>query len=136
VMIDLDNFKSVNDTYGHPAGDLVLKEVARILKEYSREIDDPARYGGEELAVVLPGTDGDGAFQLAERIRTGIAGMLLPIRTAADEPLRITASIGVATHPDVSADQRALVADADGALYAAKHAGKNRTVCATKVPSS
>ncbi len=136
VMLDIDNFKKVNDTYGHPAGDLVLKEVARILRELSREIDEPARYGGEELAVVLPGTDEEGAFQLAERVRTGIEALRLPIRTADDQPLRVTASFGVATHPDLSADARALVADADSALYEAKHAGKNRTVCATEVPSS
>jgi diguanylate cyclase (GGDEF)-like protein len=135
VMLDIDNFKKVNDTYGHPAGDLVLKEVARILTEYSREIDEPARYGGEELAVVLPGTDEEGAFQLAERVRTGIESLRLPIRTADDQPLQVTASLGVATHPDKSADPRALVADADAALYEAKHTGKNRTVCATEVPS-
>jgi diguanylate cyclase (GGDEF)-like protein len=135
VMLDIDNFKRVNDTYGHPAGDLVLKEVARVLREFSREIDEPARYGGEELAVVLPGTDEEGAFQLAERVRAGIEALRLPIRTAEDEPLRVTASLGVATHPDVSADPRELVADADSALYEAKHAGKNRTVCATEVAS-
>ncbi len=136
VMLDIDNFKKVNDTYGHPAGDLVLKEVARILREYSREIDEPARYGGEELAVVLPGTDLEGAFQLAERVRTGIEGLRLPIRTADDEPLRVTASFGVATLPNGSMDPRALVAGADAALYAAKHAGKNQTHRAAEVPST
>ncbi|MCW3013893.1 MAG: diguanylate cyclase [Solirubrobacterales bacterium] len=136
VMLDIDNFKQVNDTYGHPAGDLVLKEVARILRESSREIDEPARYGGEELAVVLPGTDLEGAFQLAERVRIGIAALRLPIRTADDEPLQVTASFGVATHPNSSHDVRSLVAGADAALYDAKHAGKNCTVRAAEVPSS
>ena len=69
VLLDLDDFKRVNDTYGHQQGDLVLREVARVLRETSREIDEPARYGGEELAVVLPGTDLEGAFNLAERVR-------------------------------------------------------------------
>ncbi|MCW3040869.1 MAG: diguanylate cyclase, partial [Solirubrobacterales bacterium] len=135
VMLDIDNFKKVNDTYGHPAGDLVLKEVARILREFSREIDVPARYGGEELCVILPGTDLEGAFQLAERVRTGIEGLQLPIRTADDEPLRVTASFGVATVPQNAEDPRGLVAGADAALYQAKHSGKNRTERAATVTS-
>ena len=79
VMLDIDDFKAVNDTWGHQMGDLVLREVARILRASSREIDEPARYGGEELAVVLPGTDLDGAHQLAERVREGIEALRLPI---------------------------------------------------------
>jgi diguanylate cyclase (GGDEF)-like protein len=131
VMLDIDDFKAVNDTWGHQMGDLVLKEVARILRASSREIDEPARYGGEELAVVLPGTDLDGAHQLAERVREGIEALRLPIlgdETA--EPLRVTASFGAAALP-VSADGvRGLIAAADEALYQAKRAGKNRTVSA------
>ena len=72
VMVDIDNFKQVNDTYGHPQGDLVLKEVARVLQEQSRDIDYPARYGGEEMSVILPQTDIDGAAMLAERMREAI----------------------------------------------------------------
>lgn len=136
MMLDIDNFKKVNDTYGHPAGDLVLREVARIVKEFSREIDEPARYGGEELCVVLPGTDLEGAYQLAERVRLGIEALRLPIRTADDEPLRVTASFGVATHPQNADDPRGLVAGADAALYEAKHSGKNRTERAAEVASS
>ncbi|UTI64756.1 diguanylate cyclase [Paraconexibacter antarcticus] len=136
VMLDIDNFKKVNDTYGHPAGDLVLREVARVVREASREIDEPARYGGEEMAVILPGTDVEGAFQLAERIREDIAELRLPIRTAEDEPLRVTASFGVATHPHSAADPRSLIAGADAALYEAKHSGKNRTVRAAEVAQS
>ena len=79
VLLDIDDFKSVNDTYGHQQGDLVLREVAKILRASSREIDEPARYGGEELAVILPGTDLPGAFELAERVREGIEALRLPI---------------------------------------------------------
>ena len=78
VLIDLDNFKNVNDTYGHQQGDLVLREVARVLRDGSREIDFPARYGGEELAVILPGTDLEGAFNRAERIREQIGQVRIP----------------------------------------------------------
>ena len=78
VLIDLDDFKLVNDTYGHPQGDVVLREVARVLRESSREIDHPARYGGEELAAVLPGTDLEGAFNRAERVRERIEALRIP----------------------------------------------------------
>lgn len=131
VMLDIDDFKAVNDTWGHQMGDQVLREVARILRASSREIDEPARYGGEELAVVLPGTDLDGAHQLAERVREGVEALRLPVigdETA--EPLRVTASFGAAALPASADDARGLVAAADEALYQAKRAGKNRTVSA------
>jgi diguanylate cyclase (GGDEF)-like protein len=126
VMLDIDNFKSVNDTYGHQQGDLVLREVARIVRESSREIDAPSRYGGEELAVVLPGTELEGAFNLAERMRIGIEKLRLPL---VDGPgsLRVTASFGVAALPLSGDGPRELIAAADGALYQAKRAGKNIT---------
>jgi diguanylate cyclase (GGDEF)-like protein len=129
VMLDIDDFKAVNDTYGHQQGDLVLREVARVLRASSREIDEPARYGGEELAVVLPGTDLEGAYNLAERVRVGIAALQMPIvGDASAEPLRVTASFGAAALPASGGSVRALVAAADEALYQAKRSGKNRTV--------
>jgi diguanylate cyclase (GGDEF)-like protein len=133
VLLDLDDFKNVNDTYGHQQGDLVLREVARVLRETSREIDEPARYGGEELAVVLPGTDLEGAYNLAERVRAGIEELALPLLDG-DGILRVTASFGVATLPASADDMRDLVAAADEALYRAKRAGKNRTVRAEASP--
>ena len=129
VMLDIDDFKAVNDTYGHQQGDVVLREVARILRASSREIDEPARYGGEELAVVLPGTDLQGAYNLAERVREGIEALRMPIvGDASAEPLRVTASFGAAALPASGGSVRALVAAADEALYEAKRSGKNRTV--------
>jgi diguanylate cyclase (GGDEF)-like protein len=127
VLIDLDDFKLVNDTHGHPQGDVVLREVARVLRESSREIDHPARYGGEELALVLPGTDIDGAFNLAERVRERIEALYIP-RLDGSGRLRITASCGVAAVPQTPADEGALVSAADQALYAAKRGGKNMSV--------
>ncbi len=128
VMLDIDNFKQVNDTYGHQRGDEVLREVARIVRECSREIDAPARYGGEELAVVLPGTDLEGAFNLAERIRAGIEGLRLRMADG-NGTLQVTASLGVAAYaPGAENDPSDLIAAADAALYEAKRSGKNKTV--------
>jgi diguanylate cyclase (GGDEF)-like protein len=127
IMLDIDDFKAVNDTYGHPQGDAVLRQVAGILRENSRDADSPARYGGEELSLILPHTDLEGAYAIAERIRTAVAGLRVP-RTDGNGVLRVTASIGVTAstggHKDV------LIADADGALYEAKRRGKNCTVAA------
>ncbi|HYH89752.1 MAG TPA: GGDEF domain-containing protein [Solirubrobacteraceae bacterium] len=130
IMLDIDNFKRVNDTYGHMQGDLVLREVARVLRESSREIDEPARYGGEEMAVALPGTDLDGAFNFAERVRHSIESLELPLIEGGGT-LRVTASFGAAAFrgdDDGAADKDSLVAAADAALYRAKRSGKNRTV--------
>ena len=125
IMLDIDNFKSVNDTYGHQQGDVVLRRVARVLADTSREADFPARYGGEEMALILPHTDMAGSFAIAERIRTAIESARVP-RVDQDGVLRVTASLGVAAFTDGNKDD--LIAEADAALYEAKHQGKNRTI--------
>jgi diguanylate cyclase (GGDEF)-like protein len=126
LMLDLDDFKEINDTYGHQQGDMVLREVSHVLRDTSREIDEPARYGGEELAVALPQTDLDGAFNLAERVRERVEALEIP-RLDGGGVLNVTASFGVAALPDCAGNKQELIAAADAALYEAKHAGKNRT---------
>jgi diguanylate cyclase (GGDEF)-like protein len=127
IMLDLDDFKTINDTYGHQQGDVVLREIGRVLAENCREVDAPARYGGEELAVILPHTGLDGAHAIAERIRREIERLRIP-RLDGMGTLSVTASLGVAATD--SGAERELIAEADAALYAAKRAGKNRSVCA------
>jgi diguanylate cyclase (GGDEF)-like protein len=126
LMLDLDDFKEINDTYGHQQGDVVLREVARVLRETSREIDEPARYGGEELAVALPQTDLEGAYNLAERVRERVEALEIT-RLDGGGVLKVTASLGVAALPDSAGTKQELIAAADAALYEAKHGGKNRT---------
>lgn len=128
VLLDIDNFKSVNDTYGHQMGDDVLREVARVLRETSREIDSPSRYGGEELAVVLPGTDLEGAFDMAERVRAGIEALSFPAPGGNGDVLKVTASFGAAAGSGDDATADGLIAASDTALYEAKRSGKNKTI--------
>ncbi len=127
ILADLDDFKQVNDRYGHQAGDDVLRAFARILRETVREIDLAARYGGEEFAVLLPQTDLAGAEQLAERLREALAARPLGVHPHAG--IVLTASFGVACFPQAETPA-ALFAAADEALYRAKSAGKNCVVCA------
>jgi diguanylate cyclase (GGDEF)-like protein len=123
LMADLDDFKAINDRWGHPFGDEVLREFAAALRESIREIDLSGRWGGEEFAVVLPGTDVEGGAALAERIRDNLRNRAV---TAPDgELVGFTASFGVAAYPDVEAKDD-LVAAADAALYEAKRAGKDQ----------
>lgn len=127
IMLDIDDFKQVNDEHGHLQGDEVLRTVGRILDDESRGIDEPARYGGEEFAVALPETGLEGAVELGERIRTRIESERVPgVNGAA--PLRVTASVGAASMPASAKSVQDLVAAADAALYEAKRAGKNRVV--------
>ena len=125
-MLDIDNFKQVNDTYGHQQGDLVLLEVARCLRELSRDIDEPARYGGEELAVVLPQTDLDGAELLAERMRAAVEALEIK-RLDGHGVLQHHGELRGGLAAGVGGrSKESLIAAADAALYRAKRAGKNR----------
>ncbi len=134
IMLDIDDFKNVNDTYGHQQGDVVLREVASVLRANSREIDEPARYGGEELALALPQTDLEGTYLLAERVRTAIEELDIP-RVDRRGTIRVTASFGVAALPESADGKDTLIAAADAALYQAKRAGKNRTERASRAPT-
>lgn len=133
LFIDLDDFKSINDTYGHTAGDQVLKEMGWLLdsqqttKRLSRSSDVAARYGGEEFALILPDTSLEGALTAAERVRHRVMSLLLlpELAALADRKLSLTCSIGVATFPLHSTDPSGLVAAADAAVYVAKRSGKN-----------
>jgi diguanylate cyclase (GGDEF)-like protein len=123
ILLDLDDFKSINDRFGHLAGDSVLRGVGTTLRQLIREIDTAARYGGEEYAVILPGTSVEGAARLAERIRVAVGER--PI-VAGERSIGVTASFGVAAMPEDGTTQVELIAAADSALYRAKNGGKNR----------
>lgn len=135
LVIDVDHFKRVNDKYGHPAGDQVLREIAAATAAVVRKLDTVARVGGEEIAVLLPDTDGEGAAILAERIRERIQALTV---MHDGQSIRATASIGVATVSSADAEVKRddvrvtlptlIYARADAALYQAKHGGRNR-VC-------
>jgi diguanylate cyclase (GGDEF)-like protein len=128
VMVDVDHFKSFNDTYGHPAGDSCLKRIAScIVAELRNENDLAFRYGGEELVIVLPDTDIIGATHLAERLRRAIEGLAIPNENAGTRKF-VTASLGVAASAPSVLSSDELIAAADVALYAAKRNGRNR-VC-------
>ena len=132
LLLDIDHFKNVNDRYGHPAGDAVLRGVATMLAAQARDSDVVARYGGEEFAVALPETDRAGALVIAERIRAAIERV---DQLTDSGPVRVTVSIGVATFPDDARDKASLVECADKSLYAAKHGGRNRVVATDLFPS-
>jgi len=119
---DLDHFKDVNDRAGHHVGDAALQQVAALLREGVRQIDVPARIGGEEFAVILPGTDAQAAFAVAERLRCHVRDAF------ADATVPITISFGIASHPAHAETAASLVRTADEALYAAKESGRNRSV--------
>jgi len=125
VLADLDDFKLVNDRFGHQTGDDVLRALSGVFRASLRDVDLPARLGGEEFAVLLPETDVIGAEGLAERLRSELAA--LEVRGPGAEPLHVTASFGVALYPDAGSGDELLTL-ADSALYAAKAAGKNRVV--------
>ena len=122
ILLDLDHFKEVNDRYGHEGGDAALKHVAQVLSDAVRTVDLCARYGGEEIVILLPQTSSQGAVELAERLRQTIASRPA---TAGEERIPITASFGVATYPTPVPYGDWLVLAADKALYEAKAAGRN-----------
>jgi two-component system cell cycle response regulator len=127
VMCDLDKFKSVNDTYGHQAGDEVLKQLAAILRDEARVVDRVGRYGGEEFMLLLPGTLCDAALTFTERVRKRIEGNTF---TFPEGTTTRTASFGVAAWPHPRIEQcDDLVRTADDALYVAKETGRNKVVC-------
>jgi diguanylate cyclase (GGDEF)-like protein len=123
ILADIDHFKRVNDSYGHFAGDEVLRSVAQVIGSSVRTIDLVARYGGEEIAILLPKTGLDGARDLAERLRRQIANTPVEIR---GEEVSVTASFGIACYPETSDDRRVLFTNADAALYEAKASGRNQ----------
>jgi diguanylate cyclase (GGDEF)-like protein len=125
LMVDIDNFKRINDTYGHLVGDVILREITRLIKENIREIDFVARFGGEEFSIILPETDKGGAIMVGERIRSKVSQERI---RAFDEVLDTTISVGVASYPQNTLHSDVLMEIADKALCKAKSLGKNR-VC-------
>ena len=132
LMIDLDHFKRVNDTFGHDAGDVVLTHVAKLLMAHIRGSDIASRYGGEEFVLVLPDTTLEGAHRRAEEIRAAVQGLHLRHQSKMLDPA--TVSIGLALYPDHAAGPDALIRIADEALYEAKAAGRNRVVMGRAAP--
>ena len=128
LLLDIDDFKAINDGHGHLGGDLVLRELGRLLLGRCRTTDLAARYGGEELAVVLPDTAMEGAEDLAQDLRRAIGA--LDVRAQGGRSIRLTASVGVASFPESAPGREALIEAADRALYEAKRTGKNRVVAA------
>jgi two-component system, cell cycle response regulator len=126
VMMDIDFFKNLNDTYGHQAGDEALRIVAALLQQEVRPTDQVARYGGEEFVIILPETSGDDAAALADRLRQAIAATAVPV--APDQSTHITASIGLAAFPSDAQTDDKLTAAADKALYIAKRSGRNQVI--------
>jgi diguanylate cyclase (GGDEF)-like protein len=131
VLVDIDHFKSVNDTHGHPAGDAVLQEVARRLTKALRDVDRAARFGGEEFALIIMQADRKIAVEAAERARKAIEAT--PIALAGGPTLNITVSAGAAELPRDAQTTADLIAAADKGLYAAKGRGRNRVVAFTDV---
>ncbi|HUK95258.1 MAG TPA: diguanylate cyclase [Gaiellaceae bacterium] len=133
VMADLDLLRDINNTYGHLAGDAVLQGIAEVFRAQLRHYDVPARFGGEEFAILLPETPPDQALEIAERIRRAVAERTFDVETSS-EPIRATVSIGVAGFPRDGADGNDLIHEADLAVYRAKLQGRNRVLDASNEP--
>jgi diguanylate cyclase (GGDEF)-like protein/putative nucleotidyltransferase with HDIG domain len=133
VMADLDLLRDINNTYGHLAGDAVLQGIAEVFRAQLRHYDVPARFGGEEFAILLPETPPEQAFEIAERIRRTVAASAFDVETSS-EPIRATISIGVAGFPRDGGDANELIHQADLAVYRAKLQGRNRVLDASSEP--
>ncbi len=127
LMMDIDYFKLYNDRFGHPAGDQLLTQFARILNSNIREVDFLARYGGEEFVLLLPGTDKKSGKIVAEKLRKQIENASFPYASGMPEKA-VTMSVGISTYPDDTSNEERLVNLADNALYQAKNNGRNRSV--------
>jgi diguanylate cyclase (GGDEF)-like protein len=128
VFIDIDFFKNINDSFGHAAGDEVLRSIGTILKEKKRQSDLAARFGGEEFVLLLPGTDVDGALRFTEQLRISVRNNAVSF---AGQSIRYTASFGIALlDRDKDLDLEKLIKRADEALYQAKQSGRDRVVLA------
>jgi diguanylate cyclase (GGDEF)-like protein len=127
ALIDIDHFKSVNDTYGHLVGDLVLRAVADTIREHLRSYDVAGRFGGEEFVVLLPQAGEADAMTIADRLRSSIALMEVPIEEGAETCVRLTVSVGIAALDGTARELTDLLAAADSALYYAKENGRNKT---------
>lgn len=125
VMFDIDHFKRINDTYGHPTGDEAIRLVARLFKEHSRETDICGRYGGEEFVAVLPDTNAAGAQIYCERLRQAVAAQSIP--APGEQAVQFTISLGIAELDDATASAHQWLERADQALYRAKTGGRNQT---------
>jgi diguanylate cyclase (GGDEF)-like protein len=134
-MLDIDNFKRVNDTFGHPIGDEILKGLVDELQSNARDSDVVARYGGEEFAIIFPDTPASSAHDAANRMRELIERRDFPL-PGLNRTLHITVSIGVAVYPHDGANPAELIARADAALYFAKKNGKNQVAMAEDVTSA
>src|SRR4029077_7426221 len=133
VMADLDLLRDINNTYGHLAGDAVLQGIAEVFRSQLRHYDVPARFGGEEFAILLPETPPDQAFEIAERIRRTVADKTYDVETSS-EPIRATVSIGVAGFPRAARAANELIHQADLAVYRAKLQGRTRVLDASSEP--
>jgi diguanylate cyclase (GGDEF)-like protein/putative nucleotidyltransferase with HDIG domain len=133
IMADLDLLRDINNTYGHLAGDAVLKGIAEVFRAQLRHYDVPARFGGEEFSILLPETPPEQALEIAERIRRAVAERTFDVETSSD-PIRATVSIGVAGYPKDGTDSNELIHQADLAVYRAKLQGRNRVLGASSEP--
>jgi len=131
LLFDIDHFKNVNDTYGHPVGDAVLKRVAELLREAVRDVDIPARYGGEEFTVLMPNTVEAGAFKMAERIRKTIEKTRFVFE---NQEVPVTISVGTASYPTDGTDKKTVIGNSDQALYHSKRSGRNRCTAYSAMP--